>query len=232
LKFFNIKSNLNFNINEYNFGKKSISKKFFFKYFFIFKKKFIKLHNYKQIRWNYINSRVSLKSDVSNFNKLLNVSMHKGKKETCFKHFNIFLNEFYKIFIEYDNSLNKFKYYDVLYKLLSVKKEYYNFNNFLSYIIPVYNSIFSINLKKLNKVQRMKFQKTHVQELIYIKPKNRLKLSLKLINFFSFKYKNNLYWNRLYLFFLPFFLDPKQSFLWNRRVLIYDKALKAYLKKN
>jgi len=232
LKFLYVNSNLNFDINIYNFEKKTISKEFFFKYFSIFKKKFIKLHNYKQIRHNYINSRASLKSDVSNFNKLLNVSMYKGKKQTCFKNYNLFLHEFYNIFIEYDDNLNKFKYYDVLFKLLSVKKEYYNFNKFLTYIIPVYNSVFSINLRKLNKSQRLKFQRTHVQELVYIKPKNRLKLSLKLINFFSFKYKHNLYWKRLYLFFLPFFLDPKQSFLWNRRALIYDKALRAYLKKN
>jgi len=227
-----VNSNLNFDTNIYNFEKKPIEKFFFFKYFSVFKKKFIKLHNYNQIRFNLTKSRVSLKSDVSNFNKLLNVSMYKGKKETCFKHYNFFLTEFYNIFIEYDDTLNKFKYYDVLFKLLSVKKEYFNFDTFLSYIIPVYNSVFSIHLKKLNKSQRLKLQRTHVQELVYVKPKSRLKLSLKLINFFSFKHKNNLYWKRLHLFFLPFFLDPKQSFLWNRRALIYDKALRAYLKKN
>lgn len=232
MKFFKINPTLNLNTDWYNFEKKIIGKEFFFKYFFIFKKKFIKLHNYKQIRKNYIKSRKPLKSDVSHFNKLLNVSMYKGKKQTCFKNYNIFLNNFYQIFIEYDNDLNKFKYYDVLFKLLSVKKEYYNFNTFLTYIIPVYNSMFSIHLKKLNKAQRLKLQRTHVQELVYIKPKNRLKTSLKLINFFSFKHKHNLFWKRLYFFFLPFFLDPRQSLLWDRRTLIYDKVLKAYLKKN
>jgi hypothetical protein len=189
----NVNLNTNYNLFLYNFEKKTINKELFFKYFSIFKKKFKKLRNYKQIRHNYINSRVLLKTDFSNFNKLLNVSMYKGKKEGCFKNYNIFLKEFYSIFTEYDNSLNKFKYYDVLFKLLSVKKEYYNFNNFLTYTIPVYNSLFSVSLKKLNKSQRLKLQQTHVQELIYIKPKNRLKVSLKLINFFSFKYKHNLY---------------------------------------
>lgn len=232
MKFLNINSYLNPNLYFYNFEKKQLEKEFFSKYFSIFKKKFIKLHNFKKIRHNYINSRVALKGDVSQFNKLLNVSMYKGKKENCFKNYNIFLYEFYNIFIKYDNVLNSYKYYDVLFKLLSVKKEYYNFDKFLIYIIPVYSSIFSINLKKLNKTQKIKLQRTHTQELVYIKPKNRLKLSLKLINFFSFKYKNNLYWKRLYFFFLPFFLDPKKSFLWQRRALIYDKALKAYLKKN
>jgi hypothetical protein len=193
LKFLNINSNFINHAVIYNFDKTTINKELFYKYFFIFEKKFIKLHNYKQIRYNYINSRTSLKTNFSNFNKLLNVSMYKGKKERCFKNYNIFLNEFYNIFTEYDDSLIKFKYYDVLFKLLSVKKEYYNFNKFLTYIIPVYNSIFSISLKKLNKSQRLKFQQTHTQELIYIKPKNRLKVSLKLINFFSFKFKHNLY---------------------------------------
>lgn len=193
MKFLSININNNPNIFFYNFEKKNLEKEFYSKYFFIFKKKFIKLHNYKKIRNNYINSRVSLKSDISHFNKLLNVSMYNGKKENCFKNYNIFLLEFYNIFIKYDNVFNNYKYYDVLFKLLSVKKEYYNFNKFLIYIIPVYNSIFSINLKKLNKSQRMKLQRTHVQELTYVKPKNRLKSSLKLINFFSFKHNNHLF---------------------------------------
>ena len=95
----------------------------------------------------------------------------------------------------------------------------------------MYNSLFSINLKKLNKALRLKYQKTHVQEVVYIKPSDRIKVSLKLINIFSFKYKDNLYWKRLFNIFLFFFLDPKKSYLWYRRTSIYSKVLKMFILK-
>ena len=164
--------------------------------------------------------------------KYYNISVYNGKKELFFNRFNNFLKLFFFIFIKKNDFFFKYSNYNNLYKLFNLKIENFDFNYLIKDFINNYNSIFDIKISKVPKKFKKKFKKKFNFELVYIYNKKRLKYTLKLINNYvknnnKINLENNFFWS-----FSDILLDPKNSFLWKRKVNIYNKAMKKFFKKN
>ena len=178
---------------------------------------------------NVKNDSLNRDKNVSILHKLYNLTVYNGNKESYNTHFNFFLKNFYFIFLRFSDDFSKYPEYQNLFSMLENKKSYYNFDFLLNESLREYESLFDIKISKVGK--KYKFTKKKYNfELAYIYKKKRLKNVLKLIN--SFSKNNNIFLlkNKLFLTYLNIILDKKQSFLWGRKLYIYEKALKKFSK--
>lgn len=202
----------------------------FFKYDKYNKNIFIKNSNKKKI---FFKDKSNIRDkNIVILKKFYNISVYNGKKESFFINFNNFLKIFFDIFIKKNKYFEKYINYINLFKLLDIKKINFNFNVLIKDFIYEYNSIFDIKICKVPKKYKLKLKKKFTFELSYIYNKKRLKYTLKLINNFikNFKglnLKNDFFWT-----FIELLLNPKNSFLWKRKINIYNKAMKKFFKKN
>jgi len=202
----------------------------FYKYNKLNKNVFIRNIN-KKIK-NFKDKSFNRDKNVSILKKYYNISVYNGKKESFFNNFNSFTKLFFFIFIKKNNYFNNYANYNNLYKLLELKKVNFDFNTLIKDFIFEYTSIFDIQICKVPKKYKLKFKKKFTFELSYIYNKKRLKYTLKLLNNFvknnnNLNLKINFFWT-----FVEILLDPKNSFLWKRKINIYNKAMKKFFKKN
>lgn len=123
--------------------------------------------------------------------KYFNTSIYNGKKEFFFNQFNKFVKNFYFLFLKKNNYFLNYVNYINVFKLISIKKIYFNFNFFIKEFIFDYNSIFDIKMCKIQKKykNKTKLKKKFNFELVYVFKEKRLKYTLKLIN--NYVKKNN-----------------------------------------
>lgn len=202
----------------------------FYKYNRLNKNIFIKNIN-KKIK-NFKEKSFNRDKNITILKKYYNISVYNGKKESFFNNFNSFTKLFFYIFIKKNNYFNSYINYDNLYKLLELKKINFDFNILIKDFIYEYTSIFDIQICKVPKKYKLKFKKKFTFELAYIYNKKRLKYTLKLLNNFvknnnNLNLKINFFWT-----FVEILLNPKNSFLWKRKINIYNKAMKKFFKKN
>ena len=202
----------------------------FYKYNKLNKNVFIKSLN-KKLK-NFKEKSFNRDKNISILKKYYNISVYNGKKESFFNNFNGFIKLFFFIFIKKNNYFNNYVNYDNLYKLLELKKINFDFNFLIKDFIYEYISIFDIQICKVPKKYKLKLKKKFTFELSYIYNKKRLKYTLKLLNNFiknnnNLNLKINFFWT-----FVEILLNPKNSFLWKRKVNIYNKAMKKFFKKN
>jgi len=144
--------------------------------------------------------------------KYINSSMYKGNKLTILKHFNVFVDQFYYIFIDPETSYKSFTYYEFTANLLKFDLEYYDFKHMLAPSIPLFENIFEIKIKKMNKkLKKLHPQKKFIISPVYLNKRKRYKNVLKLFNVYTHYYKYYRYSDRLLLAFLSIILDPAKS---------------------
>ena len=203
--------------------------------FYFFKKFLVKSRKkLPKVNFNQKNRNITL------LQKFFCISMKSGNKTTLFKHFEIFFKNyliamFYKK--DQENILNNeffinFLYYDIIRVLIKKKSFFFNFNKLLSLILPAYDSLFSIKIKKLDKKLRLKYKKKYINTIVYIPDKNRFNFTLKFLNIQSFSVKNFNLHDRYFRIFLMFILAPYRTLPWRRRNTVYKKILHKYKKLN
>ena len=200
----------------------------FYKYNKFNKNKFIKFKFLKNFR-----SKSFIRDKkLSILKKYFNNSIFEGKKEFFFNNFNNFIKLFLYIFIKKNNFFNNYVNYNNVLKLVNLKKIHFDFSFFIKEFIYEYNSIFDIKIIKIPKKYKLKFKKNFNFELVYVYRVKRLKYTLKLLNNYikknnNFKLEKKLFWT-----FVDLILDPKNSFLWKRKIHIYNRAMKKFFKKD
>ena len=203
--------------------------------FFFFKKFFIKSRKkLAKVNFNKKNENLTL------LHKFFCISMKSGNKFTLFKHFELFFkNYLISMFYneEEDNTINNefflnFVYYDIIRILIKKKSFFFNFNKLLNLVLPAYDSLFSIKIKKLGKKLRLKYKKKYLNKIMYISPKNRVNVTLKFINIQSFMFKNFKLSERYFKVFLALILSPYKTLPWKRRSAVYEKIMYKYKKLN
>ena len=209
--------------------------KTYFLYFFLKKnvksrKIFIKKINGKFRNIKNDSYRRDKNIDISN--RFINVSLKNGKKLNFLKNWNLFLKNFFLSFNKNNSNISHYKNYDFFLDLFNNKYYYHDINLLIKKSITVFEPLFNIKVNKINKKFKNKFNKKYSYDIIYIKKKKRLKHVLKLINSYSERFKNYRCWERLYWSFISILLEPKNSFLWKRKMFVYKKALKKLFKKN
>lgn len=159
--------------------------------------------------------------DVGLLNKFFCISMKSGNKYTVFKHFCKFYNQymdsmFYEKHLDEDDDFKgdkfylKYMYYNIIKVLIKKKNFFLNFNQLLQLILPSYESLFSIKIKKLNKKLRLKYKKKYINTINYVKPEKRFNLTLKFLNIQSFSVKSYKLSDRLFKVFLTLILQPNK----------------------
>lgn len=210
-----------------NFNK--ISNIYFFKKFLVKSRKKI-----AKVNFNSKNENITL------LHKFFCISMKSGNKTTLFKHFELFFKNYLNVMFYNDEEDNNqknafflnFVYYDIIRILIKKKNFFFNFNKLLSLVLPAYDSLFSIKIKKLNKKLRLKYKRKYINTIVYIPAKNRVNLTLKFINIQSFMVKNFKLSERYFKVFLMLILSPYRTLPWRRRSTVYDKIMRKFKKLN
>jgi len=202
----------------------------YFKYHKLNKNIFIKTTN-KKIK-NFKDKSFNRDKNLNVLKKYYNISVYNGKKESFFGNFNSFVKLFFYIFIKKNSYFDTYINYSNLYKLLDLKKINFDFGVLIKDFLYEYTAIFDIQICKVPKKYKLKFKKKFIFELKYVYNKKRLKYTLKLLNNFiknnnNLNLKINFFWT-----FVEIFLNPRNSFLWKRKINIYSKAMKKFFKKN
>lgn len=185
-----------------------INKVYYFKKFLVKSRKKLPKVNYN-----------SKNESITLLHKFFCISMKSGNKFTLFKHFELFFKNYLNVMFyneEKDNSIKNefflnFLYYDIIRILIKKKNFFFNFNKLLSLVLPAYDSLFSIKIKKLNKKLRLKYKRKYINTIVYIPSKNRINLTLKFINIQSFMVKNFKLSERYFKVFLMLILSPYRT---------------------
>jgi hypothetical protein len=192
-------------IQQVNFFKKNEQVYYFKKFFVKSRKKLTKVN---------FNSK---NENITFLHKFFCISMKSGNKSTLFKHFELFFKNYLNVMFYNDEKNNKneffvnFVYYDIIKILIKKKNFFFNFNKLLSLVLPAYDSLFSIKIKKLNKKLRLKYKRKYINNIVYVPAKNRVNLTLKFINIQSFIAKNFKLSERYFKVFLMLILSPYRT---------------------
>lgn len=137
-------------------------------------------------------------NDLLMVHKFFCISMKAGNKLTLFKHFELFFRNYLTTLFYNEESENiedngfylNYIYYKIIRILIRKKSFFFNFNKLLMLVLPAYESLFSIRVKKLNKKLRLKFKKKYINTINYVPFEKRNNLTLKLLNVQSFSVKS------------------------------------------
>lgn len=165
-------------------------------------------------------------------NKLVNYTLEKGKKLTSYRIFISYFNLFFSFFEKYNQELNEtYRLYDMYYNYAHENKSL-----FFNPLFPYYNILkflepsFIMSFKKPKKSKR-KIKKAKELKIDYIKPTRRLFICLKSIMVFSKSFSFAKKHQNLCYSLLNIFLSNKNSLLYKRKILTYEKLLKMKKKK-
>jgi len=217
--------------NDYFISKVDYYSEFcYFLYNYNNKSIFIKKVNKK--KKNFKTKSVERDKNILILKKYFNTSVYNGNKESFFNYFNIFINNFFLLFLKKNDFFKSYENYLNTYNLFKIKKINFNFNFFIKNLINDFNFIFDIRVYKIPKKYKLKFKKKFNFEIVYVQKNKRLNYLLKLINNYSKKNNflsldKNLFWT-----FVEIIFDPKNSFINKRKLNVYNKILKKLYKKN
>lgn len=162
-------------------------------------------------------------------NKIINFLMEKGKKITAYNLYNDSFTIFFFFFQKYNKDLSQmYELYKVYYDFSKKNSEIFFdpvfiFRNLTDFLKPSYMLALKKNIKK-------KTSKKHIKKdliIRYIKPENRINVALRAImkftKSFNFDKKSeNVAYALIYLF-----LSNKNSSLYKKKILSYEKLIKA-----
>lgn len=115
--------------------------------------------------------------------------------------------------------LNEFKYY------ILTSKDTNNLNYLLNWIITIYKPVFDIKAFNVPKISKKKTDKTLLFKIVYLPDKNRLKIAFKHISLDIKKNNSNILNTRISNSFLDILLNYKKSYLYTRKMYIYEQVM-------
>ena len=196
---------------------------------------YIKLHSKNRKIYPKIKKGLNLKIKKTSINRdknnllsqqFINIFIKKGKKIKITHNFNIFLENFFFILINEMNVLKKYKDYEFFYYLNNINMNFSNIDYILNFYIKKLESIFDIKSKKNDKKSKSKSKYSY--EMKYIPKEKRLKNSLKVFKLYSENFKYYKIWERIFWMLSTTFFDYENSFIFKRRLFIYNKSIKFF----
>lgn len=115
--------------------------------------------------------------------------------------------------------INEFKHY------ILTSKDTNNLNYLLNWIITIYKPVFDIKAFNVPKISKKKTDKTLLFKIVYLPDKNRLKVAFKHISLDIKKNNSNDFNNRISNSFLDILLNYKKSYLYSRKMYIYEQVM-------
>ena len=206
---------------------------------YILYKNLINSPYYKDLELNktngilFTNYKININNNTNNLfltNKFISLFNKKGKKK---KYFIIYLNtlKYLLDFLskntnKYFSNLNTNKQsintidYNILINLSSLKS-YYLTRNLFSYFLKQIAPIFQIKI--------IKKKKKLLKKILYIKPNNRYKTTLKFLYFFTINKNTRFLNNKIKILLYNEIILGTKSTLINYKIKLYKKALQSNL---
>ena len=142
--------------------------------------------------------------------------------------YNLF-TQFYKIM--YNNTsvfqLNNYKYYKEFFYNFTRYKNYKNLNYLLNWIFFLVEPMFHIECSVVPKKYRKKLKKKYLYKIKYLNKNKRINKILNWISRYSNTIKNYSFLNRQMVVYLDLLLNYKNSYIYNKKLLIYKKVFKV-----
>ena len=113
----------------------------------------------------------------------------------------------------------EFKYY------ILTSDDTKNINYLLNWILTIYKPVFDIKAFNVPKITKKKNDKILIFKISYLPEKNRLKTAFKHISLDVKKNASNKLNFRMYNSFLDILLNYKKSYLYSRKMYIYQQVM-------
>lgn len=175
---------------------------------------------------SYITGKFTYKYKYSLVSFFIPFLIKKGKKIFIL---NNVLNSISNIYdsIKYDGIRNLIGYLHIdQFKLfINSFKTNYNVNYLLDWIITIYKPIFDLKCLNVPKIHKKKNSKKVIFKYVYLMDKHRLKTANKHISLMVKKDTSRKIEDRIVNTFLDLLLNYKKSYLYTRKMFIYEKVI-------
>nr|YP_740734.1 Ymf63 [Tetrahymena malaccensis]ABI51643.1 Ymf63 [Tetrahymena malaccensis] len=115
--------------------------------------------------------------------------------------------------------VNQFKHY------IDTADDVYNINFLIHWIINIYKPVFDVKCFNVPKIHKKKSAKTVLFKIVYLSEKNRLKTAYKHISTCIRQDNSSKLNNRITNVFLDLLLNYKKSYLYTRKMYIYEQVM-------
>lgn len=115
--------------------------------------------------------------------------------------------------------VNQFKHY------IDTANDVYNINFLIHWIINIYKPVFDVKCFNVPKIHKKKADKTILFKIVYLSEKNRLKTAYKHISTCIRQDTAAKLNNRITNIFLDLLLNYKKSYLYTRKMYIYEQVM-------
>lgn len=141
--------------------------------------------------------------------------------------FDVF-SKLYILFYNKDSSiLNKnYKYFKEFFYNFSISKDYNNINFLNNWLVGWNELIFTIECTVVPKKYRKKLKKKYLYKVKYLNKGKRLNKIFNWLSKYSNSIKNFNCVNRLLLVYLDTVLNYKNSYMYNKKLLVYKKIFR------
>ena len=178
------------------------------------------------INYNYIKGKFVLKYKYSMLTYFIPFLLKNGKKLQTINNISNSISNIYKN-LNYNNvnNFNNFSYINQFKHYIDTTDDVYNINFLIHWIINIYKPVFDVKCFNIPKVHKKKSDKSILFKVLYLSDKNRLKTAYKHIAINIKKDQSNKLNNRIINTFLDMLLNYKKSYLYTRKIYIYEQVM-------
>lgn len=178
------------------------------------------------INYNYIKGKFVLKYKYSMLTYFIPFLLKNGKKLQTINNISNSISNIYKN-LNYNNvsNFNNFSYINQFKHYIDTTDDVYNINFLIHWIINIYKPVFDVKCFNIPKVHKKKSDKSVLFKVLYLSDKNRLKTAYKHIAINIKKDQSNKLNNRIINTFLDMLLNYKKSYLYTRKIYIYEQVM-------
>lgn len=178
------------------------------------------------INFNYLRGSFVIKYKYSMLTYFIPFLIKNGKKLNTI---NNILNSMSFIYhtLKFSNNSNfeNFLFLDQFKHYLNTTEESYNLNILLNWIISIYKPVFDIKAFNVPKIHKKKSNKLLLFKILYLSDKNRLKTAYRHISTVIKKDQSSKFNVRIINTMLDMLLNYKKSYLYCRKIYIYEQAM-------
>lgn len=152
---------------------------------------------------------------------------HGNLMKSTISLFNVF-SKLYLLFYSKNNSLisKNYKYFKEFFYNFSIYRTYNNLNYLNDWLVNWNELIFTIECTVVPKKYRKKLKKKYLYKVKYLNKSKRLNKIFNWLSKYSNSIKNFNHTNRLLLVYLDTVLNYKNSYIYNKKLLVYKKIFR------
>ena len=177
------------------------------------------------INYEFLKKKFNLKYKYSMLSYFIPFLIKNGKKLSTINNMHNSISNIYYLLKYTNNSFETYKYAQQFKHYIDTTDDVYNINFLLHWIINIYKPVFDIKCFNVPKIHKKKGDKNYLYKILYLSDKNRLKTAFKHISIYIKKDSSTKISNRIQLIFLDMLLNYKNSYLYLRKMNIYQQAL-------